>query len=89
MITLRFHARNFAASSVHRSRSLHIRNVRSLRNIRLMDYKPLSYGDGPMVWVDCEMTGLDPDKDKILEIAVSAFFAPWPMVWNANSGRFS
>ncbi|KAJ7818211.1 ribonuclease H-like protein [Mycena olivaceomarginata] len=70
MITLRFHARNFAASSVHRSRSLHIRNVRSLRNIRLMDYKPLSYGDGPMVWVDCEMTGLDPDKDKILEIAV-------------------
>ncbi|KAJ7502936.1 oligoribonuclease [Mycena galericulata] len=35
-----------------------------------MDPKPLSYGDGPMVWVDCEMTGLDPDKDKILEIAV-------------------
>jgi len=23
-----------------------------------------------MVWVDCEMTGLDPNKDKILEIAV-------------------
>ncbi|KAJ7039068.1 ribonuclease H-like domain-containing protein [Mycena alexandri] len=32
--------------------------------------RPLSYGDGPMIWVDCEMTGLDPDKDKILEIAV-------------------
>ncbi|KAJ6520744.1 oligoribonuclease [Mycena capillaripes] len=39
-----------------------------------MDRKQLSYGDGPMVWVDCEMTGLDPDKDQILEIAVSAFF---------------
>ncbi|KAJ6593530.1 ribonuclease H-like domain-containing protein [Mycena capillaripes] len=35
-----------------------------------MDRKQLSYGDGPMVWVDCEMTGLDPDKDQILEIAV-------------------
>jgi len=25
---------------------------------------------GPLVWVDCEMTGLNPEKDKILEIAV-------------------
>lgn len=24
----------------------------------------------PLVWVDCEMTGLDVSKDKILEIAV-------------------
>ncbi|KIJ51301.1 hypothetical protein M422DRAFT_26722, partial [Sphaerobolus stellatus SS14] len=31
---------------------------------------PLMYNDGPLVWVDCEMTGLDPDKDKIIEIAV-------------------
>ena len=23
-----------------------------------------------MVWVDCEMTGLDPNNDKLLEIAV-------------------
>ncbi|KAJ7106040.1 ribonuclease H-like domain-containing protein [Mycena crocata] len=30
----------------------------------------LFYMDGPLVWIDCEMTGLDPDKDKILEIAV-------------------
>lgn len=30
----------------------------------------LSYGDGPMVWIDCEMTGLNPERDKILEIAV-------------------
>ncbi|KAJ6611279.1 ribonuclease H-like domain-containing protein [Mycena sp. CBHHK59/15] len=35
-----------------------------------MASKQLSYADGPVIWVDCEMTGLDPDKDKILEIAV-------------------
>jgi oligoribonuclease len=27
---------------------------------------PLRFADGPLVWVDCEMTGLDPQKDKIL-----------------------
>ncbi|KAJ7072636.1 oligoribonuclease [Mycena amicta] len=32
--------------------------------------KPLSYSDGPIVWVDCEMTGLNIEKDRILEIAV-------------------
>lgn len=32
--------------------------------------KPLYSPDGPLVWIDCEMTGLDPHKDKILEIAV-------------------
>jgi len=31
---------------------------------------PLSYDDGPLVWVDCEMTGLDPSTDKLIEIAV-------------------
>ncbi|KAE9408746.1 ribonuclease H-like protein [Gymnopus androsaceus JB14] len=31
---------------------------------------PLNPADGPMVWIDCEMTGLNPEKDKILEIAV-------------------
>ena len=35
--------------------------------------KPLDYGSGPLVWIDCEMTGLDPSKDKILEIAVSSY----------------
>ncbi|CAA7258998.1 unnamed protein product [Cyclocybe aegerita] len=33
-------------------------------------YKPLEFLDGPLVWIDCEMTGLDPRKDRILEIAV-------------------
>ncbi|KAM6502507.1 oligoribonuclease [Amanita muscaria] len=31
---------------------------------------PLSEKNGPLVWIDCEMTGLDPAKDKLLEIAV-------------------
>ncbi|ORY66102.1 ribonuclease H-like domain-containing protein [Pseudomassariella vexata] len=24
--------------------------------------------DGPLVWIDCEMTGLDPDREEIIEI---------------------
>ena len=24
----------------------------------------------PLIWVDCEMTGLDPDQDVLVEIAV-------------------
>ncbi|KAF7315133.1 Exonuclease domain-containing protein [Mycena indigotica] len=32
--------------------------------------RPLAYKDHAMVWVDCEMTGLNLEKDKILEIAV-------------------
>ncbi|KAI0343730.1 ribonuclease H-like protein [Trametopsis cervina] len=31
---------------------------------------PLGFKAGPLVWIDCEMTGLTPKKDKILEIAV-------------------
>lgn len=38
-----------------------------MSTIRTLDFR-----DGPLVWVDCEMTGLDPRKDKILEIAVCA-----------------
>jgi len=30
----------------------------------------LTLQDGPLVWIDCEMTGLNPRTDKILEIAV-------------------
>lgn len=30
----------------------------------------MSASAGPLVWIDCEMTGLNPRTDKILEIAV-------------------
>lgn len=31
---------------------------------------PMGYQDGPMIWVDCEMTGLNVETDRIIEIAV-------------------
>ncbi|KAJ8591301.1 ribonuclease H-like protein [Rhizopogon salebrosus TDB-379] len=31
---------------------------------------PLDFTSGPMVWIDCEMSGLNHRKDKVLEIAV-------------------
>jgi oligoribonuclease len=31
---------------------------------------PLPKSDQNLVWLDCEMTGLDPDHDRIIEIAV-------------------
>lgn len=39
---------------------------------KMPDVKPLDFKAGPMVWIDLEMTGLVPGKDKILEIAVGA-----------------
>ncbi|KDN33541.1 hypothetical protein RSAG8_13364, partial [Rhizoctonia solani AG-8 WAC10335] len=30
----------------------------------------LGFKDGPLVWIDCEMTGLNPESDRIIEIAV-------------------
>lgn len=37
-------------------------------------FKPLDFDSGPLVWIDCEMTGLNPSKDKILEVAVCVKF---------------
>jgi oligoribonuclease len=31
---------------------------------------PLPKSDANLVWLDCEMTGLDPERDRIIEIAV-------------------
>ena len=31
---------------------------------------PLSKSDKNLVWLDCEMTGLEPDRERIIEIAV-------------------
>ncbi|QRV94406.1 polyporopepsin [Ceratobasidium sp. AG-Ba] len=32
--------------------------------------RPLHYEDGPLVWLDLETTGLDPSKNRIIEVAV-------------------
>ncbi|KAG1781917.1 ribonuclease H-like domain-containing protein [Suillus placidus] len=39
-------------------------------SLRMLPQTPLNFNSGPMVWIDCEMTGLDPRRDRILEIAV-------------------
>lgn len=53
---------------------LQFRAANSLRSFRNMSTNPLqgrlTYYDGPLVWIDCEMTGLDYKKDRILEIAI-------------------
>jgi hypothetical protein len=39
---------------------------------RMSEVKPLYTGaENPLVWVDCEMSGLDPRRNRLLEIAVS------------------
>lgn len=40
-----------------------------------MAVNSLDFYAGPLVWIDCEMTGLNPRKDKILEIAVRVFLS--------------
>jgi len=35
----------------------------------------MSFNDGPLVWIDCEMTGLNFRKDRLLEIAVCYFYS--------------
>ncbi|KZT72328.1 ribonuclease H-like protein [Daedalea quercina L-15889] len=52
------------------SRTIAYRTRVSLDRIMSDGLQPLSFASGPLVWIDCEMTGLDPRKDKILEIAV-------------------
>jgi oligoribonuclease len=40
-------------------------------NPGMIDSPPaLPRSDRNLVWLDCEMSGLDPDKERLLEIAV-------------------
>ena len=46
------------------------RGPRTELAVRKMPENTLGFRDGPLVWIDCEMTGLNPKADKIMEIAV-------------------
>ena len=41
------------------------------QNLKMLEHEPLlTKSDQNLVWLDCEMTGLDPDKERLIEIAV-------------------
>ncbi|CAL1711328.1 unnamed protein product [Somion occarium] len=46
------------------------RNTSRTIEAYLRAMRPLDFEAGPMVWIDCEMTGLDPKQNQIIEIAV-------------------
>ena len=55
----------------HWRRYNHINFVSNLHpTVTMVRSNPLQLDDGPLVWIDCEMTGLEPKRDVILEIAV-------------------
>lgn len=39
-------------------------------HLMLENESPLKKSDQNLVWLDCEMTGLDPEKERIIEIAI-------------------
>jgi hypothetical protein len=45
-------------------------SIMSTKKAFMVPPRPLTLKDGPLVWIDCEMTGLDFKKDVLLEIAV-------------------
>lgn len=54
-----------------KSRALSVRTLQAYTNMNAPSKLPaLDSSAGPLVWIDCEMTGLNPRTDKILEIAV-------------------
>ena len=61
-----------AANNGFRLLSCFVQVKRSLSTAVREMARPLP--KNPLVWVDCEMTGLDLSKDKILEIAVRSHY---------------
>lgn len=57
----------------------------TFKNQLSMSGRTLKSPDGPLVWIDCEMTGLDPRTDKILEIAVLQSIERPTHITNADS----
>jgi hypothetical protein len=46
----------------------------------------LARSDQNLIWLDCEMTGLDPEKERIIEIAVIATDPQWKArCWSSTS----
>lgn len=70
------------SSILHRSLRPRYRMLSSLPPLTYrMSTRPLDFYTGPLVWIDCEMTGLNPRKDKILEIAVGELPDFWQCIW--------
>lgn len=66
MFTLRATRRIIQTRSV-----LRLSSIKYTRMVSMMsEPRPLLADDGPLVWIDCEMTGLNFKEDKLLEIAV-------------------
>ena len=64
---------SWAVRALIRRPSLHLKSPRrQLLTVRrsMATAHTLDYDQGPLVWIDCEMTGLDPRRDRLLEIAV-------------------
>ena len=41
------------------------------QNLKMLENEPLlTKSDQNLVWLDCEMTGLDPEKERLIEIAI-------------------
>ena len=41
------------------------------QNLKMLEHEPLlTKSDQNLVWLDCEMTGLDPEKERLIEIAI-------------------
>ena len=41
------------------------------QNLNMLEHEPLlTKSDQNLVWLDCEMTGLDPEKERLIEIAI-------------------
>jgi len=69
-------------SILHRSLRPRYRMLSSLPPLTYrMSTRPLDFYTGPLVWIDCEMTGLNPRKDRILEIAVGELPDFWQCIW--------
>lgn len=48
------------------------------------DKQVLTKEDGPLVWIDCEMTGLDLSSDRLLEVRLRLVLSLLALLWGAD-----